>query len=815
MEFDKNIRDALRRHAAPPMSLRFSHATKLVLGALHRPGRRGAAPPEGVPSPGSDALTGLATRAELESALPRLADATQPGSTLALLVLDVYRFARINELWGDRAGDAVLAELAARLLRLPQVELVARVGADSFALVLRGDAAADWRKAVERVIHMLREPFEVVPGALRKLSASVGCALYPQDASHVSRLLGLAEAALFSHSERELQRRGEQLDPYGAQAAENMAWLQRFIGPHLPRLSEELLHALRLLESPGSDTAAAATRQPVADLAPQLEHYVEMLLAPDLRREQHRLHALHMGRLQAALGVPPQAGVCELGRLYRRLAGLTQRIPTRLSERMLFLGTLMQRIEADLSFQHEGAEQLREELLERVRELATAMQRTRRRADLLDVIVQSLQELPFMAWCAAYTQDARGRFVLESQSTAHEAWRAASPGGAFEDGQPLGDNTLARSWLRSDIEAGPDVPHAARIGRGWALHLLEHGVRSSVAVPVLDAAGHVLVVLKLYGQLPASLFGTTLMRHALDSLRFFMAAELGRVGEDVALPAVAADERAKWRQRLFGGGLRMMMQPIVDLRLQGCTRVEALARLQLDDSVLVPPARFLPILGQHELDRLFLDGLNLSLQALRAWERDGVRLDLALNLPPATLRHAECVQWVRSALTHAGIDPRRLSLEILEDRDVASQATMRSATEQLRALGVRLALDDLGAGYSSLLRLNSLPFDMVKVDQGLVHGIVANNPRAVPLVTGLVDLARRLELGVTIEGLETQILLEYAQYLRADFGQGHAISPAMPPQHVPAWVRGWRMPPLSGITPFAAMTGSRARGAGS
>ena len=457
-------------------------------------------------------LTGLATRAELEAALPQLAAAMPPGSTLALLVLDVYRFARINERWGQRAGDAVLAELAARLRRQPQLELTARIGADSFALLLRGAAAADWRKAVEGLIHMLREPFEVAPGVQRKLSASVGCALYPQDASHVSRLLGLAEAALFSRSERELQRRGEQLDPYGTPAAANMAWLQRFIGPRLPRLSEELLHALHLLDAPPPDGAASSPARPVADLEPQLEHYVQMLLAPELRREQHRRHAMHMGRLQAALGVPPQVGVCALGCLYRRLAGLTQRIPTRLSERMLFLGTLMQRIEADLSFQHEGAEQLREELLERVHELAAAMQRTRRRADLLDVIVQSLQQMPFMAWCSAYTQDARGRFVLESQSAGHEAWRLRSPSGAFEDGQPLGDNSLARSWLRSDIEPGPDVAHAARNGRGWALQLLEHGVRSSVAVPVLDAAGHVLVVLKLYGQLPASLFGTALMR---------------------------------------------------------------------------------------------------------------------------------------------------------------------------------------------------------------------------------------------------------------------------------------------------------------
>ena len=296
------------------------------------------------------------------------------------------------------------------------------------------------------------------------------------------------------------------------------------------------------------------------------------------------------------------------------------------------------------------------------------------------------------------------------------------------------------------------------------------------------------------------------MRHALDSMRFLIASELARVGEDVALPAVAADERTLWRQRLFGGGLCMLMQPIVDLRQARCTSVEALARLQLDAQTLVSPARFLPILGQQELDRLFLEGLRLSLQALRAWEHEGIYLDLSLNLPPSSLRNADCASWVRTALLRQQVDPRRLSLEILEDPDVASHATMRDTTERLREIGVRLALDDLGAGYSSLLRLNSLPVDMVKVDQGLVYGIVANNPRAVPLVAGLVDLARRLDLRITIEGLETQILLEYAQYLRADYAQGHAIARPMPAQRIPGWLRSWRMPPLSGIAPFASMS---------
>lgn len=760
-----------------------------------------------------DPLTGLATRVALERRVAELAADAQGPARMAVLVLDVYRFGSINEAWGRQAGDAVLAELARRLRDLDCADLLARVGADSIGLVLVGEAADDWRGAVERMIKSLREPFVVAQGTARKLSASVGCALYPQDASSTSRLLGLAEAAVFSQAERDLQRHGETLDPYGAETAENMAWLQRFLGPQLPRLNDELLERLGLVDDDPHGQVSALPAADAVALLPELGRYVQCLLAPDLQQARHRERAAQLGRLHAALGLPAQVGVAAMGRLYQAVAGLAHRIPARLSERALFLGSLLRRMEADIGFQHEGAEALRHELIERVRELAAAMQEARRRVDLLDGVVAALQELPFMVCCAVYTQDARGGFVLEAQSSVHEAWTCEpAPSPHDPDAAQARGGAVARSWLRAGIEFGPDVARAARRGQAWARELLAHGARSSVAVPVLDACGNVLVVLQLYGRLPGQ-FSTQLMRHALDSLRSFVSAELARVGEGVALPAVAADERSLWRQRLFGGGLRMAMQPIVDLRRHACTRVEALARLQFDDRTQLAPARFLPVLGQHELDRLFLDGLHLALQWLAEWEREGLRLDLALNLPPSTLRHAQCADWVRAALEHRGIEPRRLSLEILEDRDVATQSTMRESTERLRALGVRLALDDLGAGYSSLLRLNSLPIDMVKVDQGLVHGIVANNPRAVPLVTGLVDLARRLDLGITIEGLETQILLEYAQYLQADYGQGLAISPPLPAQRVPAWVRGWRMPPLSGIAPFASMLGVDARAA--
>ena len=749
-----------------------------------------------------DALTGLASRAAVERALVERAAVLPAGASLAVLVLDVYRFFRINQAHGRHAGDAVLLQLAQRLRRLEACEFVGRVGADSFAVVLSHDAAREWRATVEQMIKALREPFVVAHDATRKLSASVGCALYPQDTHSASSLLGLAEAAVFSRVERELSRRNEHADAYGAEAADKMAWLQRFLGQHTQRLSAEFL--ARLCARRATEHASELPPQAALQLLPDLGRHVELLLTPQLQQARHREQAALLGRLQAAMGLPAQVGMQAMSHLYQSVADIAQRIPARVSERMLYFGILLRRMEADITYQHEGAEQIHDELLRGLHDSTVAMQATRRRADLLDAVVQALQRLPFMESCAIYTQDAQGAFVLEAQGPRHEAWMHPQARRGMPQAAPNEDNSVERCWLSASPERAPDILRGARHGQAWARRLLEHDIRSAAAVPVLDGAGHVLAVLKLYGRLPGQ-FSTPLMRHALDSLCFLVASEIGRVGEQVALPAVAADERARWRQRLFTGGLCMLMQPIVDLRRRACTRVEALARLQLDAQTQVSPARFLPVLGQYELDRLFLEGLRLSLMALKAWEREGVYLELALNLPPSTLRNAECASWVRAALLRQQVDPCRLSLEILEDPDVASHDTMRQSTEQLRALGVRLALDDLGAGYSSLLRLNSLPMDMVKVDQGLVYGIVTNNPRAVPLVTGLVDLARRLDLRITIEGLETQILLEYAQYLQADYGQGHAISRPLPAPQIPDWLRSWRMPPLSGITPFATM----------
>ena len=747
-----------------------------------------------------DGLTGLDSRLAFEQQLRALAGALRDDGMLAVLVIDIYRFARLNARWGRAAGDCVLRELALRLQRLGDRAALARVGPDAFALAFVDVGPERCNALVDSVVALMRDPFDAGADLPLALSASVGCALYPADADSPSRLLGVAEAAVFGQVERRQQEQAADLDPYGAEAARRLAWAVRFVKGRLRDFEREYLTRLQ-----GPDVAI-----PLRDLLTELglrgwpgDGHVALLLRPTLDAARHRERALQLGHLLAALGVPAKCCIRATSWLQQEFGALSQRLPGRLSQRKLLLDVVSLRLQADMALQQEGADTLQQELYRALRAFDSALPQLPRRVDLLDAAIALLSRLPYVVFCAAYTQGADGRAVLEAETHAHRLWLESRPEQALAKlrAEDIGARAWTRAWSSARLELADDTELAA---------LQAPGVRSLAALPALDPGGGVHTVVLVYGRLPAQ-FATAAMRSCLDGAAQALARELARVRHAAAHPALPADQRSAWRQRLFGGGLRMHMQPIVHLPSAACTKVEALARLQLDERTLLTPGRFLPVLGQHELDRLFLDGLNLSLQALLDWERQGLSLDLSLNLPPSTLRHADCVDWVRSGLERRGIDPRRLSLEILEDRDVATQATMRDTTERLRALGVRLVLDDLGAGYSSLLRLNSLPIDMVKVDQGLVHGIVANNPRAVPLVAGLVDLARRLDLGITIEGLETQILLEYAQYLQADFGQGMAISPPLEPRRVPGWVRAWRMPELSGIAPFASMLDPDAR----
>jgi diguanylate cyclase (GGDEF)-like protein len=754
-----------------------------------------------------DPLTGLASRLAFEQQLGTLAAQVHDDEQLMVAVIDIYRFTRLNQQWGRAAGDAVLLELARRLRALLQQTraargappalqrplLLARVGPDSMALAYVGILPAQVNALIEVVLAVMHMPFCITDHQSQTLSAALGCALYPDDTPLPARLLGTAEAAVFDHSERRQQQFKADIDPYGGEAAARLHWANRLMLKRLRKFSQVFVRKLQ------SDPANRDLIQLLSQAGREhherlLQRHVAALLSPGLNAQQHREQAQRVGRVHAALGIPARAAVRGLAGLRQTFVALCQRLPGRLSQRQLLLGVLTQRLDAELAFQQEGADQLQLDIHAVMQDLGRTLHAMTRRVDMLDAALMALARLPFVLCAAAYARDANGRFIVEAQTPSHLQLIEARPElrlAGFEPGE-VATHALARSWMAATIE--DEALDADR-------ELAATEACSMVALPLCAADGQVVLCFQIYGCLPL-LFRSTVMLQALDSLRQMAARHLARNGATAPL-FVDAATGADWRRQLFDTGLQMFMQPIVDFRAGCCNKVEALARLRLDDGALVTPDRFLSILSQRDLDRLFVDGLQQALRVLRAWEDDGLQLDLSFNLPPSTLRNPECVAWVGAALARQRIAASRLTLEVLESHSFAETEAILRHSSALKELGVHLALDDLGAGYSSLLRLRRLPVDLVKIDQGLVRGI-ADDQRGAPLVGGLVELARRLQLKITIEGLETPALVDFAQFLGADFGQGWGIARAMPAQDIPAWVRGFALPPFSGRHPLAA-----------
>ena len=253
------------------------------------------------------------------------------------------------------------------------------------------------------------------------------------------------------------------------------------------------------------------------------------------------------------------------------------------------------------------------------------------------------------------------------------------------------------------------------------------------------------------------------------------------------------DLALNYRQRLFGDGLRMYMQPQIDLRTGALAKVEALARLELADGRVVPPGEFLPLLGRADLGRLFRMGLDIALSSVVDWDRQGLAVDVSLNLAPSTLSDRSCARWVEEALQRHGVAPSRLTLEVLETESMEHRIR-DTAIEELIRIGVHLAMDDLGSGYSSLQRLSALPFETIKSDQGLLRRIGDDPVRTLSLIGAIVQMGRDFERTVVVEGLEDVGLVEAAAILGAPQGQGYGLARPMPAEAVLRWSQAFDLP---------------------
>jgi diguanylate cyclase (GGDEF)-like protein len=242
------------------------------------------------------------------------------------------------------------------------------------------------------------------------------------------------------------------------------------------------------------------------------------------------------------------------------------------------------------------------------------------------------------------------------------------------------------------------------------------------------------------------------------------------------------------RSAIGAGELVLHYQPKVDVGSQRVVGVEALLRWQHPVHGLLPPAEFVPLAERTgaigDLTRWVLDA---ALAQCRAWRDAGLDLTMAVNLAAPNIADATLPDVVAGLLELHGVPGDRLECEISEHTVMADPRRAMAILERLRALGVKLSLDDFGTGHSSLSYLKRLPLDEVKIDRSFVMGMTDDDNDAA-IVRTTIDLARNLGLEVVAEGVETEAILRNLSDLSCDIAQGFYLSKAMPADELDGWL---------------------------
>jgi diguanylate cyclase (GGDEF)-like protein/PAS domain S-box-containing protein len=209
------------------------------------------------------------------------------------------------------------------------------------------------------------------------------------------------------------------------------------------------------------------------------------------------------------------------------------------------------------------------------------------------------------------------------------------------------------------------------------------------------------------------------------------------------------------RGAIENGDIQAYFQPLVRVRDMHVVGFETLARWFHPEFGPIPPPEFVKLAEENGLITPLTDLImRKAIEAAKCWP-DDVRV--SVNVSPIQI-NSDLVDQVRELLKVSGLDPKRLELEVTEDVLIKDFEQTASMFSRLRALGIQVAMDDFGAGFTSLGNLRRLNFDRIKIDRIFTNDL-PNHRRSAAIVRSMFVLARELDLEVTVEGVET-----YEQY---------------------------------------------------
>jgi diguanylate cyclase (GGDEF)-like protein/PAS domain S-box-containing protein len=236
---------------------------------------------------------------------------------------------------------------------------------------------------------------------------------------------------------------------------------------------------------------------------------------------------------------------------------------------------------------------------------------------------------------------------------------------------------------------------------------------------------------------------------------------------------------ARLRRSVERNELELHYQPIYWLETGEPAGVEALLRWNDPSRGLVPPAAFIPA-AEHSglIEPIGEWVIDQSCRQAAEWQALGLTPRLNVNAAPRELRRPEYVDSLGAALERHGIEPSRVMVEVTESAAM-DEAAARGPLERLHALGVGVAIDDFGEGFSSLSRLRGMPVEQIKIDRSFMRD-VPRSASASAVVTAIIRLAQALGREVVAEGVETEEQRVFLAALGCPMAQGYHMARPLP-----------------------------------
>ena len=251
---------------------------------------------------------------------------------------------------------------------------------------------------------------------------------------------------------------------------------------------------------------------------------------------------------------------------------------------------------------------------------------------------------------------------------------------------------------------------------------------------------------------------------------------------------------AKLSTTIASGGLRVALQPKMDLVNLVPIGFEALARWQLDDGSFVNPEEFIELAETagliSELDSVIFDQILLTIKQLISV---GINLPVAFNASSYELVDPLYFEGIAKKLKESNIAPIMLELEVTETQAISNYDLIRDSLECFMGLGIKVSIDDFGTGYSSLSHITEIPANILKIDRCFVSDIEHNKNNQY-ILEMILKLGKRFDFSIIVEGVETKSQCDWVKQAGCDVAQGYYFSKPLFINELILWLKQYEQP---------------------